>query len=114
VKSDRAEGWLGTITISTRRTEDELLIVIRDDGPGMDEKVRQRVFDPFFTTKDVGKGSGQGLSLAHAVIVTKHAGRIGLETAPGQGACFTLHIPLKPPSTAPDGESETTGHRETT
>jgi PAS domain S-box-containing protein len=90
----RAEGELGTIGISTRRTDDELLIVIRDDGPGMDENVRQRVFDPFFTTKEVGKGSGQGLSIAHAVIVTKHQGRIDIDTAPGEGACFTLHLPL--------------------
>jgi len=97
----RSERNLGTIGISTRRTTDELLIMIRDDGPGMDEKVRQRVFDPFFTTKEVGKGSGQGLSLAHAVIVTKHHGRIDLETAPGQGACFTLHLPLEPPPEPP-------------
>lgn len=90
----RAEGELGTISISTRRTDNELLIVIRDDGPGMDENVRQRVFDPFFTTKEVGKGSGQGLGIAHAVIVTKHQGRIDLATAPGEGACFTLHLPL--------------------
>jgi two-component system NtrC family sensor kinase len=90
----RADGDLGTISISTRRTGDELLIVIRDDGPGMDESIRQRVFDPFFTTKEVGKGSGQGLSIAHAVIVTKHQGRIDLDTAPGEGTCFTLHLPL--------------------
>lgn len=92
----RAAGTRGTIDISTRRTDDELLVTIRDDGPGMDEKVRQRVFDPFFTTKEVGKGSGQGLSLAHSVIVTKHQGRIDLATAPGHGACFTLHLPLFP------------------
>jgi two-component system NtrC family sensor kinase len=93
----------GTITIRTRRTDDEFLIVIRDDGPGMEEKVRRRAFDPFFTTKDVGKGSGQGLSLVHSVIVTKHQGRIDLETAPGEGACFTLHLPLAATDPGEDG-----------
>jgi PAS domain-containing protein len=92
---DRGErAGLGSITISTARTQAEFVITITDDGPGMTEKVRDRVFDPFFTTKDVGKGTGQGLSLAHAVIVTKHQGRILLETAPGQGATFTLRLPL--------------------
>jgi PAS domain S-box-containing protein len=90
----RADGSLGTITISTRRTPSEFLITIRDDGPGMDEKIVHRVFDPFFTTKQVGKGTGQGLSLAHAVVVTKHQGRIDLDTAPGAGATFTVRLPL--------------------
>lgn len=91
---------LGTITISTGRTGDDFVITIADDGPGMDEKVRRRVFDPFFTTKEVGKGTGQGLSLAHAVVVTKHQGTIGLDTAPGQGATFTIRLPLRVPESA--------------
>jgi len=94
---------LGTIRISTRRTDRELLLRIADDGPGMEEKVRRRVFDPFFTTKEVGRGTGQGLTLAHAVVVTKHQGRIDLETAPGQGAAFTLRLPL----VAPEGPGGT-------
>jgi two-component system, NtrC family, sensor kinase len=87
-------GRLGTIRVTSRRTADEMLITIADDGPGMDEKIRDRVFDPFFTTKDVGRGTGQGLTLAHQVIVGKHQGRIDLETAPGQGTTFTLRLPL--------------------
>jgi two-component system, NtrC family, sensor kinase len=99
------ESPLGRIRVSTRRTDTELLIMIGDDGPGMPPEVRDRIFLPFFTTKEVGKGTGQGLSLAHAVIVTKHHGRIDLETAPGQGAAFTLHLPLTPDdAAAPDAE----------
>ncbi|HEX2806070.1 MAG TPA: ATP-binding protein [Kineosporiaceae bacterium] len=99
---DRGErSDLGSITISTSRTQAEFVITIADDGPGMTEKVRDRVFDPFFTTKEVGKGTGQGLSLAHAVIVTKHQGRILLDTAPGQGATFTVRLPLNVPDTSP-------------
>ena len=85
---------LGRIRLTTQRTQTELRISICDDGPGMPAHVRERVFDPFFTTKQVGKGTGQGLSLAHAVIVTKHRGRIDLDTSPGQGATFTLRLPL--------------------
>jgi two-component system NtrC family sensor kinase len=99
---------LGNITISTRREAEHFVITIADDGPGMDEKVRHRVFDPFFTTKQVGKGTGQGLSLAHAVIVTKHHGRIDLDTAPGHGATFTLHLPLNPPETGTTPTSDPT------
>jgi signal transduction histidine kinase len=102
IAEDRNRGnrtGLGTITIATRREVDHLIIRIADDGPGMDENVRRRAFDPFFTTKDVGKGTGQGLSLAHSVIVTKHQGRIDLESVPGQGTTFTLHLPLHAPDT---------------
>jgi two-component system NtrC family sensor kinase len=95
----RGDNTLGTITITTRRGSDDFVITITDDGPGMNDTVSRRVFDPFFTTKDVGKGTGQGLSLAHAVIVTKHQGRIQLDTAPGHGATFTLHLPLNPATT---------------
>jgi two-component system, NtrC family, sensor kinase len=90
----RPGGTLGTIRIGTRRTDTEMIVSIADDGPGMDETVRGRVFDPFFTTKAVGRGTGQGLTLAHAVVVAKHHGRIELETAPGCGAAFTIHLPL--------------------
>jgi two-component system NtrC family sensor kinase len=90
-------GELGRITVGTRRRDQEALIVIEDDGIGMDEATRLRVFDPFFTTKDVGRGTGQGLSLAHAIIVQKHGGRIEVDSTPGQGARFTVALPLTMP-----------------
>ena len=97
---------LGNITLATRRDSDHLVITIVDDGPGMDENVRRRAFDPFFTTKDVGKGTGQGLSLAHAVIVTKHRGRIDLQTSPGNGARFDLYLPLVAEPTGVDSPAD--------
>jgi light-regulated signal transduction histidine kinase (bacteriophytochrome) len=54
---------------------------------------QQRIFDPFFTTKEVGKGTGQGLSMAYATIVQKHGGAIYVESSPGAGAQFTISIP---------------------
>jgi two-component system, NtrC family, sensor kinase len=104
-RTRRQRSDLGNITIRTRREPDELVITIADDGPGMDDEVRRRVFDPFFTTKEVGKGTGQGLSIAHAVIVTKHQGRILLETAVGAGATFSLSLPLELRDSAPQADT---------
>jgi signal transduction histidine kinase len=88
----------GTITIRTRRTDEHVSITITDDGIGMDETIQARIFDPFFTTKDVGKGTGQGLALARATIVQKHAGAIAVDSAPGRGSTFTITLPTTGPS----------------
>jgi signal transduction histidine kinase len=91
----------GTITVSTRRDGGWVEIRIRDTGTGIPEKVWGRVFDPFFTTKGVGKGTGQGLAIAHAVIVDKHAGTIHFETETGRGTTFIIRLPINPPAAQP-------------
>ena len=63
-------------------------------GRGIPETAQRRIFDPFFTTKEVGRGTGQGLALAHAVIVKKHRGHIWFETAIGRGTTFFVRLPL--------------------
>lgn len=100
---------LGLITVTTRRTGDEVVIAVTDDGIGMDEDVRRRIFDPFFTTKGVGKGTGQGLSLAHSAIVTKHHGRIDVSSAPMQGTTFSIVLPVVPITTGEVVEGGTQG-----
>jgi two-component system NtrC family sensor kinase len=82
----------GRIRVSTRRTGDHVIIQVADNGAGMDQHVLQRCFDPFFTTKEVGKGTGQGLSLARDV-VRKHLGTIRADSTPGTGTRFTLTLP---------------------
>jgi PAS domain S-box-containing protein len=85
----------GRVAVSTRRETDHVLIQVCDTGPGMPSAVASRIFDPFYTTKPVGKGTGQGLTLAWAVIVDRHAGSIHVESQPGAGSTFTLRLPIR-------------------
>jgi len=85
----------GTITVTTRREGDEVIVKIADSGTGIPPEIRDRVFDQFFTTKAVGKGTGQGLSIAHSVVVEKHGGSLTFETEVGKGTTFIIRLPLK-------------------
>ncbi|MBT8138736.1 MAG: PAS domain S-box protein [Gammaproteobacteria bacterium] len=86
---------MGKITISTKSDGDNVVIQISDNGNGMPEEIRNRIFDPFFTTKKVGKGTGQGLSIAYKLIVDKHSGHVDVTSEPGKGTTFTISLPLK-------------------
>ncbi len=69
-----------------------VMIEIKDDGPGISEKIKHKIFDPFFTTKGVGEGTGLGLSVVHGII-QKHDGGIFVESEEGKGACFSVVLP---------------------
>ena len=73
----------------------QLVIRIRDNGPGMTENVKQHLFDPFFTTKPVGKGTGLGLSISYQIVVEKHGGSLKFFSELGQGSEFLIQIPLR-------------------
>jgi PAS domain S-box-containing protein len=84
----------GVITVRTRYLGTQVEISITDTGCGIPEAIRPKIFDPFFTTKPVGKGTGQGLAIAHAVVVQKHGGTITFETGVGTGTTFFIRLPL--------------------
>jgi PAS domain S-box-containing protein len=97
VKTGQSE-QKGFIKVATRKKENLLEIQISDSGPGIPKDIRHRIFDPFFTTKELGKGTGQGLAIAHSVIVEKHGGSIHFETQEGSGTTFTICLPIKNPT----------------
>lgn len=88
-----AAAQFGRIEIRTQGEPDRVVVTVSDNGPGMDDHTRSRVFDQFFTTKDVGIGTGQGLSLAYRTVVRQHHGELTVQSAPGQGATFTMVLP---------------------
>ncbi|MEM9193062.1 MAG: ATP-binding protein [Myxococcota bacterium] len=87
---------LGTIRVASRLDGDAVLLSIGDSGCGIPEDVRDRIFDPFFTTKDVGRGTGQGLSLAHQIVHERHGGKLSFETEIGKGTTFFIRLPIQP------------------
>ena len=86
----------GKILISTKKMSDKIYISIQDTGSGIPPEIRARIFDPFFTTKGIGKGTGQGLSMAHNIIVNKHNGLINVDSEPGEETIFTIELPIDP------------------
>lgn len=86
----------GIIKISTRQIGNFVRIAISDSGNGIPEKIQARIFEPFFTTKAIGKGTGQGLSMAYACIQQKHKGKITFESKIGDGTTFMIDLPINP------------------
>ncbi len=85
----------GKIKVSTRKVDTWVEIRISDTGSGIPEAIRDRIFEPFFTTKKIGKGTGQGLTIAHNVIVEKLGGSITYETEVGKGTTFIMQLPIE-------------------
>jgi len=67
---------------------------VADSGAGIPPEVQAKIFDPFFTTKEVGKGTGQGLTISRGIVVDKHGGQLFFETEPGKGTTFVVRLPL--------------------
>lgn len=84
----------GLIKIKTSKDEDNLVITISDNGTGIEDHIKGKVFEPFFTTKEVGKGTGQGLSLAYSTVVQKHKGKIWFDSKFGSGSTFYISLPI--------------------
>lgn len=95
----------GVIRITTSLAGSMAEVRISDTGPGMSAELHTKIFDPFFTTKPVGRGTGQGLSIARSVVVDKHQGTLEVESEEGVGSTFVLRLPLDP-SSLPKGADQ--------
>jgi signal transduction histidine kinase len=84
----------GLILVQTKYVDGNVIVSIGDNGAGIPTEVQSRIFDPFFTTKEIGRGTGQGLTIAHEIIVRRHAGSIDFETAPDEGTTFEVTLPI--------------------
>ena len=82
----------GTLDIRTKCINDEVIILVKDDGIGMKSETITRVFEPFYTTKGDSKGTGLGLSVSYAII-TKHNATISVESKVNKGTTFILTFP---------------------
>ncbi len=83
----------GVLTIRTYREKGRVVAVVRDNGKGMPERVKEKIFEPFFTTKEVGRGTGLGLSISYGII-KDYQGTIEVESIAGSGTIFKITFPL--------------------
>jgi two-component system, NtrC family, sensor kinase len=112
-------GRPGSLTLRTRQRDEEIVVEVQDNGPGIPVENLGKIFDPFFTTKEVGQGTGLGLSICYGII-QEHRGRITARNAPGGGAIFQVSLPVLGPDTTdsslllparPDNEPAERGRR---
>jgi len=86
----------GTISISTKKSEKDILVTIADTGAGMSPEQMKQIFNPFYTTKETGKGTGLGLSVSLSIIEAI-GGTIDVQSLKGSGSEFTISLPIKYP-----------------
>jgi signal transduction histidine kinase len=83
----------GTLTIKTAKQGNNISILFKDSGVGMDKETQKNIFDPFYTTKEIGKGTGLGMSISYKII-NEHKGRIEVESQLGIGTSITVVLPI--------------------
>jgi signal transduction histidine kinase len=83
----------GTLTVRTRRVDDQVHVDICDTGPGIPDEIAGRIFEPFFTTKAMGEGKGLGLDSAWRIVVERHGGELRVTSRPGDTR-FMVILPL--------------------
>jgi signal transduction histidine kinase len=90
----------GRIDVGTRVVNGHVEVWVQDDGPGIPDSIAKRVYEPFFTTKEVGVGSGQGLAVAHRIVVEQHHGELDFAPTARGGTRFSIRLPLSHSATA--------------
>jgi PAS domain S-box-containing protein len=92
--TDAGRAGSGVIRVASAVDGDSVVVTLGDNGCGIPEEIRTRVYDQFFTTKQVGRGTGQGLSLARRIIVDAHGGTLAFDSRVGEGTTFTIRLPI--------------------
>jgi signal transduction histidine kinase len=90
----------GRLRIATRADGPDVVISISDSGHGIPLAIRERIFDAFFTTKEIGRGTGQGLSISRSIVVDRHGGHLTFESTIGVGTTFHIRLPIAGPGKA--------------
>jgi two-component system NtrC family sensor kinase len=95
-KSQRKiQGYVPTIAISTKRSDQQIIIRIKDNGTGIPQAIVDKIFNPFFTTKPTVKGTGLGLSMSYDIVTNIHGGKLDVSSMEGESSEFIITIPDK-------------------
>jgi len=88
------EGYEPTVTVSTQKIDNKIIVIVKDNGTGIPQKALDKIFQPFFTTKPTGQGTGLGLSLSYDIVTKGHGGEIKVETKEGESTGFSVILPV--------------------
>jgi signal transduction histidine kinase len=91
-KQSAPDGYEPAVSVSTKKTDNKIVITVKDNGNGIPDKIKDKIFQPFFTTKPTGKGTGLGLSLSYD-IVKAHGGEIRVESTAGMETTLYIYLP---------------------
>lgn len=86
-------GYRPTVHVRLRRADESLVLVVEDNGTGMDDETQKKIYDVFYTTKPTGHGTGLGMAIVKDIVENEYHGHVCFTSIPGEGTCFTLSIP---------------------
>jgi signal transduction histidine kinase len=92
-KKQQPDGYEPTVSLSTKKTGDQVSVSVKDNGNGIPQRIVEKIFQPFFSTKPTGEGTGLGLSLSYD-IVKAHGGELKVETIESEGSEFIIQLPI--------------------
>lgn len=93
-KKSQPEGYEPTVTVSTKKIDNKIIVTVKDNGTGIPQKALDKIFQPFFTTKPTGQGTGLGLSLSYDIVTKGHGGELKVETKEGEYTSFSVILPV--------------------
>jgi signal transduction histidine kinase len=93
-KKLQPEGYEPTVTVSTNKIDNKIIVTVKDNGTGIPQKALDKIFQPFFTTKPTGQGTGLGLSLSYDIVTKGHGGELKVETKEGESTGFSVILPV--------------------